>query len=40
MSVNGRTDIDYKGIEQITDSKWGIGKVWAYAGGSQSYGSE
>ena len=40
MSVNGRTDIDYKGTEQITDSKRGTRKALDYAGGSQSHGSE
>jgi len=30
MSVNERTDIDYKGTEQITDSKRGIGKALAH----------
>jgi len=40
MSVNGRTDIDYKGTEQIADSQRGIGKALAYAGGGQDNGSE
>ncbi len=40
MSVDGRTDIDYKGTEQITDSKRGTRKALDYAGGSQSHGGE
>jgi hypothetical protein len=34
MSVNERTDIDYKGAEQITDTERGIGKALAYERGS------
>jgi hypothetical protein len=40
MSVNERTDIDYKRAEQVTDSKRGIGKALAHAGGGQDNGSE
>ena len=40
MSVNERIDIDYKGTEQITDSKRGIGKALAHARGGQDNGSE
>jgi len=40
MSVYERINIDYKGAEQITNSKWGIGKALAHAGGGQSNGSE
>jgi len=40
MSVYERTDIDYKGAEQITDSERGIGKALAHAGGGQSNGIE
>ena len=40
MSVYERIDIDYKGAEQITNSKRGIGKALAHAGGSQSNGNE
>jgi hypothetical protein len=40
MSVDGKTDIDYKGTEQIADSQRGIGKALAHAGGGQDNGSE
>jgi len=40
MSVNERADIDYKGTEQIADSKRGIGKALAHAGSGQDNGSE
>jgi len=40
MSVNERTDIDYKGTEQIADSQRGIGEALAHAGSGQDNGSE
>jgi len=40
MSVNERTDIDYKRAEQVTDSERGIGEALANARGGKSNGSE